>query len=70
MSRRPNITDRNYEQIFQLMSFALSLLLVFRTNSSYDRCDHVTPAGSEGIRIPCQDFVHCSYAAPVASRKL
>ncbi len=34
---RPNITERNYETLFLLTSFALSLLLVFRTNSSYDR---------------------------------
>ena len=37
LTRRPDITNQNYETIFLLTSFALSLLLVFRTNSSYDR---------------------------------
>ena len=33
----PNITSDDYTQPFTLTSFALALLLVFRTNSSYDR---------------------------------
>jgi hypothetical protein len=33
----PNITRDNYTMPFTLTSFALALLLVFRTNSSYDR---------------------------------
>ena len=33
----PDITGGDYTQPFTLTSFALALLLVFRTNSSYDR---------------------------------
>lgn len=33
----PDITRDDYTQPFTLTSFALALLLVFRTNSSYDR---------------------------------
>ena len=33
----PNITRDDYTMPFTLTSFALALLLVFRTNSSYDR---------------------------------
>lgn len=36
---RPDVVNRDYLPVFQLASFALSLLLVFRTNSSYDRCE-------------------------------
>jgi predicted membrane chloride channel (bestrophin family) len=34
----PAITKVDLTNPFTLTSFALSLLLVFRTNSSYDRC--------------------------------
>ncbi len=34
----PCVTCGDYTAPFTLTSFALSLLLVFRTNSSYDRC--------------------------------
>jgi predicted membrane chloride channel (bestrophin family) len=33
----PNITDNDFLSPFELMSFVLSLLLVFRTNSAYAR---------------------------------
>ena len=36
----PCVTCGDYTVPFTLTSFALSLLLVFRTNSSYDRCAH------------------------------
>ena len=42
----PQITNRDYLVVFQLTSFAVALLLVFRTNSAYSRWWEVSCHGA------------------------
>jgi hypothetical protein len=58
----PQITNQDYLVVFQLTSFAVALLLVFRTNSAYSRWWEVScrragrPGQGLAIWMPCDAF--------------
>ena len=56
--------ELNSKEPFTLTAFALSLLLVFRTNSSYSRCARLGGGAGGSCTSDPEDACACPRAAP------